>query len=105
MATTLVRGPWWNANEHFPQLSRSLPSPDPVAAVAGDRLHAAALLHDHVNVGFHDLCDLSDLATQGERRHLKHPRNFPENVQLEQQPHVIVNAPVAFQRTSRARPP
>lgn len=40
-------------------------SPDPVAPIAGDRLHTAALLHNHVYVGFHDLCDLSNLATQG----------------------------------------
>lgn len=36
-------------------------SPDPVGSITGDRLHAAALLHNHVYVGFHDLCDLSNL--------------------------------------------
>ena len=39
-------------------------SPDPVGSVAGDGLDAAALLHDHVDVGFHDLCDLSHLHTR-----------------------------------------
>lgn len=36
-------------------------SPDPVGSITGHRLDAAALLHYHVYVGFHDLCDLSNL--------------------------------------------
>lgn len=38
-------------------------SPDPVAPITGHRLHTAALLHNHVYIGFHDLGDLSNLAT------------------------------------------
>ena len=40
------------------------PSPDPVAAVAGDGAHAAALLDDHVDVGLYDLGDLAGLRGQ-----------------------------------------
>lgn len=49
----------------FSTISGVLPgqSSDPVAPKTGDRLHTAALLHDHVYVGFHDLCDLSNLET------------------------------------------
>lgn len=36
-------------------------SPDPAGSITGYRLHTAALLHDHVYVGFHDLGDLSNL--------------------------------------------
>lgn len=39
-------------------------SSDPAAPETGDRLHTAALLHDHVYVGFHDLCDLTNLETE-----------------------------------------
>lgn len=43
-------------------LSPESQSPDPVGSITGDRLHTAALLHNHAYVGFHNLCDLSNLA-------------------------------------------
>lgn len=39
-------------------------SSDPVASKAGHRFDTAALLHNHVYVGFHDLRDLSHLETK-----------------------------------------
>ena len=53
------RGPWRSG-----ELIGQSPSPDPVAAVAGDGAHAAALLDDHVDVGLYDLGDLAGLRGQ-----------------------------------------
>lgn len=46
-------------------------SSDPAAPEAGDRLHTAALLHDHVDVGLHDLCDLTNLETNRQNQTIK----------------------------------
>ena len=38
------------------------PSSDPIPSVAGGGTDAAALLHNHIDVGLHDLGDLSNLS-------------------------------------------
>lgn len=54
----------------FSTLSGVLPcqSSDPAAPETGDRLHTAALLHDHVYVRFHDLCDFTNLEINRQSR-------------------------------------
>ena len=50
----------------------SWPSPDPVGSVARHRSHATTLLHDHVDVGLHDLGDLPDLRrTENQKLRIK----------------------------------
>lgn len=50
---------------------RPPPSSDPAAPETGDGLHTAALLHDHVDVGFHDLGDLTNLEAHRQTRQSK----------------------------------